>query len=116
MGRYKKDGTFIPNNKKVEKEVSKVIDQEKFFEGLDFEKVDLLGHTLYKGVEGTFFRIDQSNEGFIAIEYADSEDYVRCNFFDDADLFDITGSDEEMLQLVRSELERHYSRSAPEPL
>ena len=93
-----------------------MIEQEKFFEGLNFEKVELNGQTLYIGIENAYFRIDQG-DGFMAIEYADTETEAKNNCFDDADLFDfdITGPEEKTFELVRKELELHYAIDAPIP-
>lgn len=93
-----------------------MIEQKRFFEGLDFEKVEISGQTLYRGVEGAYFRMDQ-RKSYIAIEAANTEDEARHNIFEDADLFEfaITGPEEVTFELIRKELELHYAANAPVP-
>lgn len=63
-----------------------MIEQERFFAGLDFEKQVFLGLTCYKGRDGAYYRVSHFTNSYV-IEYAENETQAKCNAFEDADLF-----------------------------
>lgn len=49
-----------------------MIEQERFFAGLDFEKQVFLGLTCYKGRDGAYYRVSHFTNSYV-IEYAENE-------------------------------------------
>ena len=64
-----------------------MIHQDKFFQGLPFEKVTIDGIECYKSTDGCFYRIEEGKT-FVAIECASDEAGVKRDDFEDVDLFD----------------------------
>ena len=72
----------------------KIKDQEKYFDGLGFERHELAGYVCYKGKSPLFYRMDHFGDRFV-LEIADDEDSAKKNWFEDAEFFsdDLTEAD-----------------------
>lgn len=85
-----------------------VINQEKFFKGLDFEKFEMNygvygNYTCYKGSDGFFYRVDHFGNSYV-IEDAENEEEARIHRFEDADLFDDSLPEEELIKEIQNTL------------
>ncbi len=80
------------------------IQQDKFFNGLGFEKVEMTypcgTYICFKAPAGDFFRIDHFSNTYV-IEYAEDEDEARANCFDDGDLFDDSLPEPELIKRIQ---------------
>lgn len=84
--------------------------QEEFFEGLGFQEYEFkyaFGKQIsYKGPDGGFYRIDHF-DSFYVIEYAENEYEARLNRFEDADLYDDTLSEEQLIADIQAALKEY---------
>lgn len=88
-----------------------LIEQEVFFEGLDFEPIEYeygFGkRTCYKGPDGGFYRIDHFADLYV-MEFASNEEEARLNVFEDGDTY--YDADDDVIELIRADLIK-YSNS-----
>ena len=84
-----------------------ILEQEKFFEGLDFEEYEFEypfgSKKCYKGKDGGFYRVDHFGNTYV-IEFAENEDEAKLNRFEDSELFDDSLSEDELIQNIRDTL------------
>ena len=84
-----------------------IIDQETFFDGLDFEECMFEYLTekrvCYKGKDGGYYRVDHFGTSYV-IEYAENEEEARLNCFEDADTFDDTVPENVLIKVIRRSL------------
>lgn len=89
-----------------------VKEQAKFFEGLDFKECEFeyaFGKQIcYKGPDDCFYRIDHFGNSYV-IEYAENEDEARMNRFEDADLYDDTISEEQLITEIQTDLKKYVT-------
>lgn len=82
-----------------------LIEQEVFFEGLDFEPIEYeyrFGkRTCYKGPDGGFYRIDHFAALYV-MEFASNEEEARLNVFEDGDTY--YDADDYVIELIRADL------------
>lgn len=88
-----------------------VIDQDKFFEGLGFERYEMeyMAYGIYvcfKGPDGFFYRIDHFGNWYV-IEAAENEEKAKVHIFEDADIYDDSLTEEELIAQIQSDL-RNY--------
>lgn len=87
-----------------------MINQDKFFEGLDFEKCEFeyeFGkRECYKGSDGGYYRIDHFGSSYV-IEYAENEDEAMLNCFEDADLYDDSIPETELIAMIQKDLKEY---------
>ena len=87
-----------------------MISQDKFFEGLDFEKYEFeyaFGKKVcYKGTDGAYYRVDHFCFSYV-IEYAENEDEAKVNRFEDADLYDDSIPEEELVAMIQKDLKEY---------
>ena len=80
------------------------IPQEKFFDGLGFERIEmhyLCGvYVCYKSPAGEYFRIDHFSNVYV-IEYAENEKQAKGNGFDDGELFDDSLPEDELIRQIQ---------------
>lgn len=88
------------------------INQERFFDGLGFEKKNFRGKDCWLAPNGHFYRMDYFQSMYV-IEYSDDEYYASYGSFDDADFFDDNGrSDEEIIKEVQAALMSYVQDAA----
>ena len=82
------------------------IKQEVFFDGLGFEPIEFeygFGkRTCYKAPTGGYWRIDYFSNIFV-IEFAETEEEARQNFFDDGDTYEYL-NDDRIIEEIRTDL------------
>lgn len=87
--------------------------QAKFFEGLGFDEYEFkyaFGKQIcYKGTDGGFYRIDHFSNLYV-IEYAENEEEARLNRFEDADLYDDTIPEEQLIIDIQRDLKRYITQ------
>ena len=87
-----------------------VKEQGKFFKGLDFEAYEFeyaFGkQTCYRGPDAGFYRIDHFDGSYV-IEYAENVDEARMNRFEDADLYDDTLPEEQLIADIQADLKKY---------
>ncbi len=87
------------------------INQEKYFEGLGFERYEFEypcgKYVCYEGAGGFLYRVSQFGSSFV-IEYAEDEEEARDNCFEEADVFNADLDEEELVKQIRTTL-RYYS-------
>lgn len=83
--------------------------QDKFFEGLDFEKCEFeyeFGkRECYKGSDGGYYRIDHFGSSYV-IEYAENENEAILNRFEDAELYDDSLPQDKVISMIQSDLKK----------
>lgn len=88
-----------------------LIEQEVFFEGLDFEPIEYKyrfgKRTCYKGPDSGFYRIDYFADLYV-MEFASNEEEARLNVFEDGDTY--CDADDDVIELIRADLIK-YSNS-----
>ena len=81
--------------------------QDKFFEGLDFEKCEFeyeFGkRECYKGSDGGYYRIDHFGSSYV-IEYAENENEAILNRFEHAELYDDSLPQDKVISMIQSDL------------
>lgn len=85
-----------------------VINQKKFFSGLDFEQHELNGEICFRGSDGGFYRIDHFSN-FYVIEYAENEEEARLNRFEDDDLYDDTLPEDKLIEQIQADLKKYVA-------
>lgn len=89
-----------------------VIEQQKFFEGLNFEKYEFEYNTgkrvCYKGPDGVYYRVDHFANSYV-IESAQNEIEAQNNFFEDDDLFDDFLDEKEIIELIQTKLKEYVT-------
>lgn len=87
-----------------------MINQERFFEGLNFEKCDFeyeFGKKeCYKGTDGGYYRVDHFGSSYV-IEYAANENEAKHNCFEDADLYDDSLPDVKIIEMIQDDLKKY---------
>lgn len=88
------------------------IEQNVFFEGLDFQKCEFeypFGKKeCYKGKDGCYYRIDYFNHNYV-IETAENEDDAKLNRFEDDDLYEDTMANEKLVETIRLALIKYVN-------
>lgn len=84
----------------------KIKDQEKYFDGLGFERHDLAGYVCYKGDSPLFYRMDHFGDCFV-LEIADDEDSAKKNWFEDAESFPDDLTEAELIAQVQETVLRY---------
>ena len=83
--------------------------QDKFFEGLDFEKCEFeyeFGkRECYKGSDGGYYRIDHFGSSYV-IEYAENENEAILNRFEHAELYDDSLPQDKVISMIQSDLKK----------
>lgn len=89
-----------------------VKEQKKFFGGLNFKECEFqyaFGKQIcYKGPDGSFYRIDHFG-GLYVIEYAENEDEAILNRFEDADLYDDTIPEKQLIADIQADLKKYVA-------
>lgn len=87
-----------------------ILEQQKFFDGLDFEECEfeypLGSKKCYKGKDGGFYRVDHFGNTYV-IEFAENENEAKVNQFEDSDLFDDGLSEDELVQQIQDALKEY---------
>lgn len=87
-----------------------IIEQQSFFEGLDFEKTEFeygSGKRIcYKGKDGGYYRVGHFNYSYV-IEYAENEEAAKVNRFEDDDLYDDSLPREELIRMIQADLKKY---------
>lgn len=87
-----------------------MIPQDKFFEGLDFEKCEFeyeFGKKeCYKGADGGYYRVDHFGTSYV-IEYAENEEEAKLNRFEDDDLYDDSMPEKELIAMIQKDLKEY---------
>ena len=84
------------------------IDQNKFFDGLGFEELEVNGTSCFKGPDGQFYRVDHFSRSYV-IECAESMEDAEVNRFEDADLFDDDLPEAELIAQVQNSLREYVA-------
>lgn len=84
--------------------------QDRIFAELGFEQYEFKyeyngfkGDVCYKGPDGAFYRIDHFSNVYV-IEDAENEDEAKLNMFEDADLFDDSIPEDELIKQIQKTL------------
>lgn len=90
-----------------------MIDQDKFFDGLGFERCEMEymaygAYVCFKGPDGFFYRIDHFGHWYV-IEVAESEDEAKVHAFEDADTYDDSLPEEELIAQIQSDLRMYVA-------
>lgn len=87
-----------------------IITQDRFFEGLAFEKCkfeyEFEKRDCYKGSDGGYYRVDHFGTSYV-IEYAESEDEAKLNRFEDDDLYDDSIPEDELIAMIQKDLNEY---------
>lgn len=89
-----------------------IIEQQYFFEGLDFEKYEFdygSGKRIcYKGKDGCYYRVDYFGNSYV-IEYAENEEDAKDNRFEDADLYDDSLPKNNLVKIIQTDLKKYVN-------
>ena len=89
-----------------------MLEAKKFFDGLGFDEVEMeYGYgkeVCYKGPDGAFCRVDHFGHSYV-IEYAENEEEARLNRFEDADLYDDSLSEKQLIATIQSDLRKYVT-------
>ena len=84
-----------------------LIEQDRFFSGLGFEKCEFESGKCFKGIDGGYYRVDHFSDCYV-IEYAENETQAKYNAFEDDDLFSDSIPEQELIRQINSAL-RNYT-------
>ena len=94
-----------------------VIEQQKFFEWLNFKKYEFEYKTgkrvCYKGPDGVYYRVDHFANSYV-IESAQNEIEAQNNCFEGDDLFDDSLNEREIIELIQIKLKEYVLNDLPE--
>ena len=90
-----------------------MIDQDKYFDGLGFERCEMEymvygTYVCFKGPDGFYYRVDHFGNWYV-IEVAENEAEARVHAFEDADTYDDSLSEEELITRIQSDLRKYIA-------
>lgn len=89
-----------------------VIEQQKFFEGLNFEECGFKYPTgerkCFKGIDGGYYRVDHFGKSYV-VEYAENEYFAKANQFEDTNLYDDSLPQNKIISMIQSDLKEFIS-------
>lgn len=84
-----------------------MLDQKRFFDGLGFEELEMKyesgNETCFKGPDGAYYRVDHFSNLYV-IEYAENEEDAKLNRFEDADTYEDSLTEEEIISAIQADL------------
>lgn len=89
------------------------INQDKFFANLGFERFEMeyasFGkYVCFKGPDGFFYRVDHFGKSYV-VEYAENEEEAKIHRFEDADLYDDSLPEEQLIAQIQSDLKKYVA-------
>ena len=89
------------------------INQGKFFEDLRFERFEMKyasfgKYVCYKGHDGFFYRIGHFGKSYV-VECAESEEEAKLHRFEDADLYDDSTPEKQLIAQIQMDLKKYVA-------